>query len=191
MSLCQLCLKPYIVNLVHINMRQNIRQPYAIRLVLSLDTLVELSLQLQEFQMVSQSVFRNVCHGGLVFSPNKTCHLWHYRVNTTQKQYALSVSWLPQSFQLWWCLRVIILRKSLNYLWWWKIKLNIKKTKKVLLCLNDVKLRMISEKSISLCEWELACEKWEMNDITSLGSPGSLTVKTILFSRPSETLLVS
>lgn len=66
-----------------------------------------------------------------------------------------------------------------------------RKTKKVVLFLNDVRLGMTSKKSLSLCEWELACEKWETDDIASLGSPGSLTMKIILFSRPSETCLVS
>lgn len=49
-----------MVNLVHTNLHQNIRQSYAIRPVLSLDTLVEMDLQLQEFQMVGPTVLVRV-----------------------------------------------------------------------------------------------------------------------------------
>lgn len=49
-----------MANLVHTNLHQNIRQPYAIRPVLSLDTLVEMDLQLQEFQMVGPTVLVRV-----------------------------------------------------------------------------------------------------------------------------------
>lgn len=106
-----------------------------------------------------QVVFWNVCHGGLVFSPNKTYYLWHYRVNTSQKQYVLSVPWLPQSFLLrWWVM-------SMNHHFEEVFELPLvmedkvegyRKTKKVILFLNNVRLGMISKKSLSLCEWELA-----------------------------------
>lgn len=66
-----------------------------------------------------------------MFVPTKTWRHWHLRVNTMQKRYAVCSTLAALALRY---LKFIVLRKFLNFLWWWKIKLKTTRRPRRLFC---------------------------------------------------------
>ncbi|CAD7673064.1 unnamed protein product [Nyctereutes procyonoides] len=129
---CLLCSNLPFGLLLH----KNNRQPYIVTELVGHqssaesctgETMVQIPrIQGSETYHSGESALGNACCGGrmpapTMPAPTKTWCSWHHRVNTTQKRYAicsaLAASALPDCS----CLKVTVLRKFLNLLWWLKI----------------------------------------------------------------------
>ena len=95
-AVLQAPIRPDMVNFVHINLRKNNRQPYAVSELAGHQTSAEswgTGRAVARIPIVrggrthcsGQGAFGNRCRGGCMFAPTKTWRLWHCRVNTTQK----------------------------------------------------------------------------------------------------------
>lgn len=88
------------------------------------ETMVQIPrIQGSETYHSGESALGNACCGGRMPAPTKTWCSWHHRVNTTQKRYAICSALAASALPDYSCLKVIVLRKFLNLLWWLKIAL--------------------------------------------------------------------
>jgi large subunit ribosomal protein L4e len=89
-----------IVSFVHMEMRKNGRQPYAVSQKAGHQTSAEswgTGRAVARIPRVSgggtnrsgQGAFGNMCRGGRMFAPTKTWRRWHRRININQRRYAL------------------------------------------------------------------------------------------------------
>ena len=133
-----------------------------------------------------QGAYGNICCGGHMFVLIKAWWCWHFRLNTVQKWFSVCSALAASRYSAG-C--VILLRKFLSLLWWLKIKLKATGRPRRLFCFwRNLRLGMISKRSVLLNERELAKAKWEAVSVSSTGNPASLT-RTVKSSRPSETSL--
>ncbi|XP_072455579.1 LOW QUALITY PROTEIN: large ribosomal subunit protein uL4-like [Notamacropus eugenii] len=93
-------IRPDIVNFVHINLRKNNQQPYAVSELAGHQTSAESRSTGRAVARIprvrgggthcsGQGAFGNMSRGGRMFAPTKTWSRWHRRANTTQKRYAI------------------------------------------------------------------------------------------------------
>ncbi|KAM6185572.1 large ribosomal subunit protein uL4-like [Rhynchocyon petersi] len=95
-------IRPDSVNFVHTNLRKNNRQPYAVSELAGHQTMAYAEswgtgravariprVRGGGTHRSGQGAFGNMCRGGRMLAPTKTWCRWHWRVNTTQKRYAI------------------------------------------------------------------------------------------------------
>jgi large subunit ribosomal protein L4e len=93
-------IRPDIVSFVHMQMKMNSRQPYAVSKEAGHQTSAEswgTGRAVARIPRVrgggthrsGQGAFGNMCRGGRMFAPTKTWRRWHRRININQRRYAM------------------------------------------------------------------------------------------------------
>merc|ERR1712179_506357 len=93
-------IRPDIVSFIHHEVAKNHRQPYCVNRDAGHQTSAEswgTGRAVARIPRVrgggthrsGQAAFGNMCRGGRMFAPTKTCRKWHRRINVNQKRYAI------------------------------------------------------------------------------------------------------
>merc|ERR1712121_199588 len=94
-------IRPDIVNVVHFQMLKNTRQPYAVSKRAGHQTSAESWGTRRAVARIprvrgggthrsGQGAFGNMCRGGRMFAPTKTCRRWHRKINVNQRRYSIT-----------------------------------------------------------------------------------------------------